>query len=467
MSSLSVSPGSERGFNIFRFVKTVLLSIWRFILRPWRFFVLRPWRFFVVPHSTDRRLKFIERTVRLIDIVTVPFVFATIAISMFYFHDVLTLLSYPALYIEILVFLLIAALLVAVGQVFAAGRTVVLMFMVATVMSIPMTTAFYYLPIGMLGATLGAAQALLKPSEFKWAILLEIVLWKVFGELQAKGMIPTYTVPPEWAAHNLNVVMILALNSFFLLRTKDEQEETLMEWDKIQGMKLTWLAHISHTLRAPVSAVIAAIKNVLSGRYGELPEIVVDELVDASGQLTSKVLPLINNSLAAANLNTGGKTEVIVALGTFGGVLHSVETMLKPKCKDLGIHLNVEVPEDEAPGQTDFNLVEQIVINVASNAQRFVLLDGSITLRAYQTGANTIIEVEDTGKGIPAEKIPTLFDRKIEMSATAAKDNHGNGLGLPMAKQITEDLGGKISVSSVEGEGTTFKIVLPSEYKEV
>jgi signal transduction histidine kinase len=102
----------------------------------------------------------------------------------------------------------------------------------------------------------------------------------------------------------------------------------------------------------------------------------------------------------------------------------------------------------------------QILENLVSNAVKYAGADAAISLTAYTDGAAVVIEVADTGSGIPADEVDRLFDRHYRARSARGSDVPGAGLGLPIAKSLAEAMGGSLSVRSTLGAGTTFAVRL-------
>jgi signal transduction histidine kinase len=120
-------------------------------------------------------------------------------------------------------------------------------------------------------------------------------------------------------------------------------------------------------------------------------------------------------------------------------------------------------PTGRAPCVTDPAHVETILSNLLTNAIRHTPAGGRITVRASSTEGEAVLEVEDTGQGIPAEHLPLLFERlyRVEPSRERVGEG-GSGLGLSIVKRLATLLGGSVAVRSAEGEGSTFTVRLPS-----
>ena len=129
-----------------------------------------------------------------------------------------------------------------------------------------------------------------------------------------------------------------------------------------------------------------------------------------------------------------------------------------------------DVSDGEA--NTDKARVQQMVINLLSNAIKFTD-SGSVTVKAEresgrgESGRETlVVSVTDTGKGIPADELPTLFDEYRQVEGSESSVQKGTGLGLSITKKFAELLGGSIGVESEIGKGSTFTVRVPVEYEE-
>jgi signal transduction histidine kinase len=111
----------------------------------------------------------------------------------------------------------------------------------------------------------------------------------------------------------------------------------------------------------------------------------------------------------------------------------------------------------------DFERVLQVLTNLVTNAVRHAGEDAAIILRARRDGGRILIEVEDTGPGIPPEELPHIFDRLYRGSAAKAAEPAGAGLGLSIVASLTQAMGGDVGVESAPGQGTTFRVWLPSQ----
>ena len=128
-----------------------------------------------------------------------------------------------------------------------------------------------------------------------------------------------------------------------------------------------------------------------------------------------------------------------------------------------GVTLSAEVEEGIGEAHTDEARLRQMLINLTSNAIKFTD-SGRVTVKARQDDGYVELSVSDTGKGIPEDELPTIFDeyRQVEGSD---REHKGTGLGLSITKQFAELLGGSIGVESEVGKGSTFTVRVPVIYK--
>ena len=125
------------------------------------------------------------------------------------------------------------------------------------------------------------------------------------------------------------------------------------------------------------------------------------------------------------------------------------------------LKLRLELDGVLPPILADPQLVQQVMLNLLSNAIKFTPAGGAVTVRSSATDEFTWIEVSDTGIGIPADQLPHLGQPFRQASDTTRRSNEGSGLGLALAKSFCELQGGKLSIRSTVGVGTTVRVELP------
>ena len=113
----------------------------------------------------------------------------------------------------------------------------------------------------------------------------------------------------------------------------------------------------------------------------------------------------------------------------------------------------------------DAHRIRRALDNLVSNALRYTPEGGRITLRAYADNGHVVLEVEDTGEGIPPEHLPYIFERFYRVDMARSESGKSSGLGLAIVKALVEAHGGRVSVESQVARGTRFRLTLPREGK--
>lgn len=215
------------------------------------------------------------------------------------------------------------------------------------------------------------------------------------------------------------------------------------------------LADIAHDLGTPLTVAAGYVQSMRDGKLQvtqERLETVHDEL----GLLKNLVDDLRLLSLADAGKLKLNMDNVPPAL-----LLSSVTKAFQHRAEKHGVELKLEVPTGLPNIRIDPERMRQVLGNLVSNALRYTPEDGQVCLSARFDADTVLFEVTDTGTGIPAEKLPHIFDRFYRADESRTTSNgEGSGLGLAIAKAIVELHDGTISAHSREGQGTTVQIRL-------
>jgi len=226
--------------------------------------------------------------------------------------------------------------------------------------------------------------------------------------------------------------------------------------------KSEFIATVSHELRTPLTAIIGMSATLLRWSLGELNErqrSFIQTIYD-SGQ---HLLELINDILDLSQLESG---NVSLKLSEFSLSLLAQQA-LKPmqaiaKSRQVTLDLELQIDAGRDRFVADPYRLQQILLNLISNAIKFTPTGGQVTLRVCTDETSAIFQVKDTGIGIPAEKQDLIFQRFQQLDASYQRMYQGTGLGLALTKQLVELHGGEISVDSTVGVGTIFTVQLPN-----
>jgi signal transduction histidine kinase len=239
-----------------------------------------------------------------------------------------------------------------------------------------------------------------------------------------------------------------------------EQEAVAEKLRAVDNMKSQFLASMSHELRTPLNAILNFSKFVQTGMLGPVNEKQIDALSKAinSGKhllaLINDVLDITKIESDMLNLFVEEDVSLVDELETIAA---TAETLLtdKPAVQFVRDYDVATLPLIVC----DKRRVRQIVLNLVSNSCKFTE-EGQVVLSAHVENNQINIAVKDSGPGIPAEDHDLIFEA-FRQSRSGLSKGGGTGLGLPIARRLTEAHGGKLWMESTVGEGTTFYVVLP------
>jgi signal transduction histidine kinase/CheY-like chemotaxis protein len=240
----------------------------------------------------------------------------------------------------------------------------------------------------------------------------------------------------------------------------DERADHLRRADEL---KSKFLSHMSHEFRTPLNSVMALSRLLLDRVDGELTaeqETQVRFIRKAAENLTELVDDLLDLAKVEA-----GKTVVVASEFTAASLFGALRGMLRPLLVGDAVALVFDDASDVPPLDTDEAKVSQILRNFISNAIKFTERgEVRVWATADAAGDTVTFHVRDTGIGIAASDLELIFQEFGQVSHRLQSRVKGTGLGLPLAKKLAELLGGKITVASTLGEGSTFSVTLPRHY---
>lgn len=234
------------------------------------------------------------------------------------------------------------------------------------------------------------------------------------------------------------------------------------EADRANRAKSRFLASMSHELRTPLNAIIGFSEIMHKQLFGPVGQQRYMEYALDIHQSGQHLLNLINDMLDLSRIEAG-KYEIheewIGARELFDWVLN----MTEPQILATGVEVSDFIAEDFPYFFADLRAMRQIMLNLLSNALKFTPRGKTVRLSAYQDKDNggIILEVADTGKGIPAKLLERITEPFVQAGNVDTRPGTGTGLGLSITKSLAELHGGKLYLASVEHEGTTVTLRLP------
>jgi PAS domain S-box-containing protein len=227
---------------------------------------------------------------------------------------------------------------------------------------------------------------------------------------------------------------------------------SLKELDKLRTQ---WVAAVSHDLKNPIAAVqLSAGLMEKAGPLNEMQKEVLEKMQRGGERLRS----LVTDVLDLARLEAGPalRLGVVNPIEVIAETISDVEAL----AADKGLALMTDLPPDLPPVRGDAALLGRVMANLLSNAIKYTPSGGQVTVRAKPQDRMLQIEVTDTGRGIPAESLPHIFDRFYRVP-DSEEEIEGTGLGLSIVKSIVEKHGGRVWVESEESKGSTFALTVP------
>jgi PAS domain S-box-containing protein len=241
-------------------------------------------------------------------------------------------------------------------------------------------------------------------------------------------------------------------------RLFDQTQETAQRLRELDRLKNEFMASMSHELRTPLNSIIGFAEVLLMGISGDLPtEAQVDvQAIFDNGQ---HLLNIINDVLDMAKIEAGTLT-LNTSPVDIAALLAKVQDNNAALAADKAIAIHLEVEDDLPKAQADLARIYQVLNNLLSNAIKFTDA-GAITLRAFRDDDQLCLQVQDSGIGIAAKDIDTIFERFRQLDGSHARRAGGIGLGLPITRHLVELHGGSIEVRSQPGQGSVFTVRLP------
>ena len=255
------------------------------------------------------------------------------------------------------------------------------------------------------------------------------------------------------------MLVVFGIVRYFWLR-KSMQAEILMErldkekQEEISQMKIRFYVNISHELRTPLTLIVAPLQELLSRISGHWEH---EQLLYIQRN-TNRLLHLVNQLMDYRRAELGIFKLRLVSANAYKRVLNSFmnyESLSKKK--DIDYNFYTELQDKEL--LFDENYLDLIVNNLLSNAFKYTEEGESITVKLYQEAGDLVLQVTDTGIGIPKEKQEKIFERFYQVES----GREGSGIGLSLVQRLVELHHGRIELESEPGKGSTFSIYLPQD----
>ena len=247
-------------------------------------------------------------------------------------------------------------------------------------------------------------------------------------------------------------------------RTKElkvAQERELAKAKELLKLKDEFVFIATHDLRTPVTAIRGFIQ-LIEDDVQKLPESIKEDF-GAIQEASNRLNQLVDDLLEVAR-SESGTIEVDLKPVEFKEVVEKTITQVKPSADKRGITVTMNmVCADDCKVMADEEKLYEVIENLLSNAVKYNKDNGNVTISASKQGNFALVEIEDTGLGIPKEQQEKVFSKFFRAHQEGTEEVPGTGLGLFVVRMLIEKMKGKITFESEEGVGTKFSFTLPLE----
>lgn len=227
---------------------------------------------------------------------------------------------------------------------------------------------------------------------------------------------------------------------------------------QIERMKDEFVSVVSHELRTPLTSIHGSLGMLASGLLKPDSE-QAKRLLQIATESTERLVRLINDILDIERIESG-KVKMARETCNLADLINSTVSMIESLADKAEVHLSVSSLSLEL--WADADRIVQTLTNLLSNAIKFSPKGSTVYLRTEKKGdTEVLLTVRDTGRGIPTDKLESIFERFQQVDSSDSRNHDGTGLGLAICRSIVQQHGGRIWVESVVGEGSTFYLLLP------
>ncbi|MDP9205692.1 MAG: HAMP domain-containing histidine kinase [Gemmatimonadota bacterium] len=242
-------------------------------------------------------------------------------------------------------------------------------------------------------------------------------------------------------------------------RARAEADDARRVAQAANDAKSRFLNMMSHELRTPLGAIGGYVALLEDGIPGPLTE-EQRKYMARIRHNQSHLLQLVNELLDLGKIESG-RIDLKMGAVPVQLVVENAYLMIEPQISARKLRLEVEGGDPTLHFQADRERVEQIVLNLLSNAVKFTAAGGTVKIIVSGGGDEICFSVQDTGVGIPADKLDAVFDAFYQVDGSQNRTYGGTGLGLAISRHLARAMGGDLTVESVLGKGSTFTLGLP------
>ena len=304
----------------------------------------------------------------------------------------------------------------------------------------------------------------IKPDSAEGRPIHEVVRNSLLREFIERTLSGIENVETDLTIGNQNEIFLQAHGAVL----KDMQEKSIgavivlndvTRLRRLETVRKDFVANVSHELKTPITLIKGFVETLQQGALEKREE--AERFLNIMSKQVERLNAIIEDLLSLSRLEQGsGKSAISMektkVLQILEAAIRDCESKLLEK--KISIQLNCS---NELEVFANSPLLNQAVLNLVDNALKYSEQGEKITVEAFVTGTEIVIEVQDWGCGIGSEHLPRLFERFYRIDQARSRQMGGTGLGLAIVKHIVQEHGGSVSVNSTLGKGSRFSIHLP------
>ncbi|MGH7460613.1 MAG: sensor histidine kinase, partial [Longimicrobiales bacterium] len=243
-------------------------------------------------------------------------------------------------------------------------------------------------------------------------------------------------------------------------RLYEQEHAARTEAEQANRAKSDFLAVVSHELRTPLNTITGYVDLMLTGAHGPLPE----EYADYADRIRSAqkyLVGLIDNVMRFAKIES---QQIAYDIGVYSvaELLRALVPLVELQVNARNIAFVIEAGDPAQCVRADREKVIQILLNLVANSLKYTDRGGMVAVTTSCTGSAVDIRVTDTGRGIPNDRLESIFEPFVQVDSSLTRDGEGVGLGLAISRELARGMGGELEAVSTLGLGSCFTLYLPA-----